>query len=135
MERKLVLVSEEAMALQKEFTKKIKAIHEGEGRSPKAMVDTFGCQQNVADSQHILDCLVVTDVTFRTLTDEDIAGYVASGDPLDKAGAYGIQGLGGCFVRKINGSYHAVVGLPLVETYELLSDFNALREKRDKHDG
>ena len=89
----------------------------------------------LADSQHILDCLVVTDVTFRTLTDEDIAGYVASGEPLDKAGAYGIQGLGGCFVRKINGSYHAVVGLPLVETYELLSNFNALREKRDKHDG
>ena len=57
MERKLVLVSEEAMALQKEFTKKIKAIHEGEGRSPKAMVDTFGCQQNVADSQHILGML------------------------------------------------------------------------------
>ena len=89
----------------------------------------------LADSQHILDCLVVTDVTFRTLTDEDIAGYVASGEPLDKAGAYGIQGLGGCFVRKINGSFHAVVGLPLVETYELLSNFNALREKRDKHDG
>jgi septum formation protein len=66
---------------------------------------------------------------------DDIADYVASGEPLDKAGAYGIQGLGGCFVRKINGSYHAVVGLPLVETYELLSNFNSLREKRDKDDG
>ena len=89
----------------------------------------------LADSQHTLDCLVMTEVTFRTLSEEDIADYVASGEPLDKAGAYGIQGLGGCFVRKINGSYHAVVGLPLVETYELLSDFNSLREKRDKHDG
>lgn len=89
----------------------------------------------LADSQHTLDCLVVTEVTFRTLSDDDITHYVASGEPLDKAGAYGIQGLGGCFVRKINGSYHAVVGLPLVETYELLSDFNSLREKRDKHDG
>ena len=89
----------------------------------------------LADSQHTLDCLVVTEVTFRTLSDEDITHYVASGEPLDKAGAYGIQGLGGCFVRKINGSYHAVVGLPLVETYELLSNFNSLREKRDKHDG
>ena len=64
----------------------------------------------LADRQHSLDCLVVTEVTFRALTDEDIASYVASGEPMDKAGAYGIQGLGGCFVRKINGSYHAVVG-------------------------
>lgn len=89
----------------------------------------------LADRQHMLDCLVVTDVTFRVLTDEDIAGYITSGEPMDKAGAYGIQGLGGCFVRKINGSYHAVVGLPLVETYELLSNFNSLREGRDNYDG
>ena len=89
----------------------------------------------LADSQYVLDCLVMTEVTFRALTDADIADYIASGEPMDKAGAYGIQGQGGCFVRKINGSYHAVVGLPLVETYELLSNFNSLREKWDKHDG
>ena len=89
----------------------------------------------LADSQHVLDCLVVTEVTFRVLTDDDIAAYIASGEPMDKAGAYGIQGLGGCFVRKIHGSYHAVVGLPLVETYELLSNFNSLREGRDNYDG
>ncbi|MCR6468897.1 Maf-like protein [Enterobacter sp. HG048] len=89
----------------------------------------------LADSQNVLDCLVVTDVTFRVLTDDEIAAYIASGEPMDKAGAYGIQGLGGCFVRKINGSYHAVVGLPLVETYELLSNFNSLREGRDNYDG
>ncbi len=89
----------------------------------------------LADSQNVLDCLVVTDVTFRVLTDDEIAAYIACGEPMDKAGAYGIQGLGGCFVRKINGSYHAVVGLPLVETYELLSNFNSLREGRDNYDG
>lgn len=82
----------------------------------------------VADKRQVMDCLVVTEVTFRALSEADIDAYVASGEPMDKAGAYGIQGLGGCFVRKINGSYHAVVGLPLVETYELLSNFNALRE-------
>ena len=89
----------------------------------------------LADSESLLDCLVTTEVTFRALSDQDIAGYIASGEPMDKAGAYGIQGLGGCFVRKINGSYHAVVGLPLVETYELLSNFHALRDGRGKHDG
>lgn len=82
----------------------------------------------LADRQHELDCLVVTEVTFRLLTAQDIADYIASGEPMDKAGAYGIQGLGGNFVRKINGSYHAVVGLPLVETGELLSHFQSLRE-------
>ncbi|MBV8042813.1 nucleoside triphosphate pyrophosphatase, partial [Pluralibacter sp.] len=56
----------------------------------------------LADRQQVIDCLVMTDVTFRVLSDEEIAGYIASGEPMDKAGAYGIQGLGGCFVRKIN---------------------------------
>lgn len=89
----------------------------------------------LADSQRVLERLVVTDVTFKVLAESEIDAYIASGEPMDKAGAYGIQGLGGCFVRRINGSYYAVVGLPLVETGELISDFNALREGRDKHDG
>jgi septum formation protein len=88
----------------------------------------------LADRKACLDCLVVTEVTFRNLTAEDIATYIASGEPMDKAGAYGIQGSGGNFVRKINGSYHAVVGLPLVETAELLSHFQSLREVREQHD-
>ncbi|KOC91265.1 Maf family protein [Winslowiella iniecta] len=89
----------------------------------------------LADRQQVIDCLVTTDVTFRILSAEDIASYVASGEPMDKAGAYGIQGFGGNFVRKINGSYHAVVGLPLVETAELFSHFQSLRELRGQHDG
>lgn len=84
----------------------------------------------LADRQQQLDCLVTTEVTFRTLTADDIAAYVATGEPMDKAGAYGVQGIGGNFVRKINGSYHAVVGLPLVETSELVSHFHALRALR-----
>lgn len=89
----------------------------------------------LADARQQLDCLVVTEVTFRILSEEDIAAYIASGEPMDKAGSYGIQGMGGNFVRKINGSYHAVVGLPLVETAELFSQFQALREVREQHDG
>lgn len=89
----------------------------------------------LADTQRELDCLVTTDVTFRKMTAEEISHYIASGEPMDKAGAYGIQGLGGNFVRKINGSYHAVVGLPLVETGELLSHFQSLRTLRGQDDG
>ncbi|ORM72273.1 septum formation inhibitor Maf [Pantoea wallisii] len=89
----------------------------------------------LADTQGELDCLVTTDVTFRTIGAGEIAHYIASGEPMDKAGAYGIQGFGGNFVRRINGSYHAVVGLPLVETGELLSHFQSLRALRGQDDG
>ncbi|MDT8419269.1 MAG: Maf family protein [Desulfuromonadales bacterium] len=56
---------------------------------------------------------VSTNVRFRELTDREIARYIASGEPADKAGAYAIQGLGVCFVAEISGSYTNVVGLPL----------------------
>lgn len=56
---------------------------------------------------------VSTRVRFRELTDAEIARYIASGEPADKAGAYAIQGLGVCFVAEIEGSYTNVVGLPL----------------------
>ncbi|MGV3346099.1 Maf family protein [Enterobacteriaceae bacterium LUAb1] len=80
----------------------------------------------LANRQDIRHCLVVTDVTFRTLSAADILHYISSGEPMDKAGAYGIQGKGSLFVRKINGSYPAVVGLPLVETMELFNSFSTL---------
>ncbi len=82
----------------------------------------------LSNSQHILSEVVITDVIFRQLSQQEIQDYIASGEPMDKAGAYGIQGKGGCFVRKIKGSYHAVVGLPLVETYELITRFLALAD-------
>lgn len=80
----------------------------------------------IAGKNCMLSTLVVTDVTFRELSLTEIQDYIQSGEPMDKAGAYGIQGKGGCFVRRINGSYHAVVGLPLVETNELIQRFLAL---------
>lgn len=67
--------------------------------------------------------VVRTDVTFCPLTDEQIHAYVATGEPADKAGAYGIQGFGAVLVAGINGSYSNVVGLPLTETAALLREF------------
>ena len=68
--------------------------------------------------------LVETKVTFRELSENECRRYWQSGEPRDKAGSYGIQGLGGIFVARIEGSYSSVVGLPLVETYTLLQTFN-----------
>lgn len=65
-------------------------------------------------------CVVTTDVSFKTLTLEECHRYWNTGEPHDKAGGYGIQGLGAVFVTSIRGSYSGVVGLPLAETAELL---------------
>ncbi|NJN15016.1 MAG: septum formation protein Maf [Oscillochloris sp.] len=65
--------------------------------------------------------LVTSEVEFYDLTSDQIAAYVASGEPHDKAGAYGIQGRGGQLVRAVRGSYTNVVGLPLGETAHLLA--------------
>lgn len=64
-----------------------------------------------------------TAVQFRDLSDEEIAAYVATGDPLDKAGAYAIQNGAAGMVRRIDGSYSNVVGLPLCEVIEALENF------------
>jgi septum formation protein len=62
-----------------------------------------------------------TTVFFSPLTGEEIAGYVATGEPMDKAGAYAIQGLASRFVERIEGSYSNVVGLPVALVYRLLA--------------
>jgi septum formation protein len=64
-----------------------------------------------------------TTVDFRPITEPEIRRYAATGEPLDKAGAYAIQGRGAAFVRNIAGSYSGVMGLPLFETVALLQHF------------
>ncbi len=68
----------------------------------------------------LYESLVITDVSFKSLSEQEILWYWHTGEPADKAGGYGIQGLGGQFVTRIEGSYSAVVGLPLYETSQLL---------------
>ncbi len=69
-------------------------------------------------------------VTFRRLTPGEIAAYVATGEPMDKAGAYGIQGKGGRLVRTIRGDYANIVGLPTRLLRSLLRRFGVLRRRR-----
>lgn len=68
-------------------------------------------------------CVVASRVRFRPIARAELETYWASGEPADKAGSYAIQGLGAVFVSRVEGSYSAVVGLPLLETAELLADF------------
>jgi septum formation protein len=77
----------------------------------------------VRRGERVLAHVTTTQVHFRTLSREEIRGSVATGEPMDKAGAYGIQGIGGFMVQSIQGSYSNVVGLPLSQ---ILADFAEL---------
>jgi len=65
----------------------------------------------------------VSKVTFRPMSDEEIWAYVKTGDPLDKAGAYGVQGIGSVFIEKIEGDFYSIMGLPLNLLYQMLLRF------------
>ena len=71
----------------------------------------------------VLTRVVRTGVTFRKLTDKEIADYIASGEPMDKAGAYGIQGGAGKFVTALDGSYENVIGFPVDDIRQMLAEF------------
>lgn len=77
----------------------------------------------VVDHQRVESCVVTSRVRFRPIAEPEAQAYWASGEPLDKAGSYAIQGLAAVFVEALQGSYSGVVGLPLCETADLLSRF------------
>ena len=87
--------------------------HEHQVLTAIAVIDGERCESRVVTSR----------VRFRDIGREEAVAYWASGEPRDKAGGYGIQGLGAVFVAGLTGSYSAVVGLPLCETAELLGHF------------
>ena len=69
---------------------------------------------------------VITQVYFKALDEDTIARYVATGEPMDKAGAYGIQGLGGALIARVEGSYTCVVGLPVAEVIDALRELGGI---------
>ena len=77
----------------------------------------------IAEGDRLEHVLNVNEVRFRRLDAEEIRRYVMSGEPMDKAGAYGIQGRAAMFVGEVRGSHSGIVGLPLCETALLLRRF------------
>ncbi len=82
----------------------------------------------VRNGEQIESAHVITNVTFGPVSDEFIAAYVATGEPMDKAGAYGAQGKGALLVEKIEGDYWNVVGLPLFRLEKMLRNFGVALE-------
>ncbi len=81
------------------------------------------CLINTYDDTVVTDC-DCTEVKFSELNPRQIRNYINSGEPMDKAGAYGIQGLGGAFVERIEGCYYNVMGLPLNKLYKALENYD-----------
>jgi septum formation protein len=77
----------------------------------------------LSDGERTQSRLSASEVTFRPLTEDDIRRYVATGEPMDKAGAYAIQGYAAALIMEIRGSYSGIMGLPLFETVSLLEAF------------
>ncbi len=77
----------------------------------------------MAEGDRVEHAVSISEVRFRALTEREIRRYVASGEPFDKAGAYGIQGRAAMFIAEIRGSHSGIVGLPLFETAQLLAAF------------
>ena len=88
------------------------------GRTHEVVTVLSVCKGSQLESE-----AVVTKVTFRTLCEEELRAYVRTGEPMDKAGSYGIQGYGAMFVKCIEGDYFSVMGLPLCPLCRMLRAF------------
>ncbi|GHU02716.1 Maf-like protein [Betaproteobacteria bacterium] len=78
----------------------------------------------ISDGEKIRSRISTSEVRFKTLSEDDIHHYIKTGEPMDKAGAYGIQGFAATFIEEIRGSYSGIMGLPLFETAALLTVFD-----------
>lgn len=88
--------------------------------------ENAAAQCSIQEKTEIQTECSITEVTFETLSPDEITDYVNSGDPLDKAGSYGIQGPFGMFVREIRGNYFTVIGMPIPVLYKMLKKIGIL---------
>lgn len=88
--------------------------------------ENAAAQCSIRKKEEIQTECSITEVTFETLSPDEITDYVNSGDPLDKAGSYGIQGPFGMFVREIRGNYFTVIGMPIPVLYKMLKKIGIL---------
>ena len=97
-------------------TEAAEMLHLLSGRDHQVMTGMTVLRGNTAVS-----CTEVTDIHFRDLSDKEIESYIATGEPMDKAGAYGIQGGAALFAQRMHGDYYNVMGLPVCRLYEILT--------------
>ena len=116
----IVVIRDEILGKPKSFKEAASILKKLSGKTHKVI--TGFAIVDAKNGRKLVDS-VSTFVTFRKLSNQEIIDYVKTKEPMDKAGAYGIQGNGGCFVKKLTGCYFNVVGLPLAKLSEVLNKF------------
>ena len=121
----LVLAADTTVVLGSELFAKPESVPDAEGMLRRLAGHTHQVYTGVALARgtRVETALDVSDVTFRPLSDAVIAAYVATGEPMDKAGAYAVQGKGAALIEGIRGDFFGVMGLPLRLVLELLERF------------
>lgn len=115
----IVTLESTILGKPKDKDEAFKMIKSLQGRSHKVYsgIVVMNTAKNVIKQESLC-----TEVTFSKIKDDEIIEYINTGEPLDKAGAYGIQGIGGIFIKEIKGCYYNVVGLPLNKLKSMLED-------------
>jgi len=125
LRRMSVLAADTAVCLGSEILGK----PESTAQAARLLTKLSGCEHRVLSAvavqfeEHVELAVSESFVTFRELSPQEIARYVESGEPMDKAGAYAIQGRAAAFIKELRGSYSGVMGLPLYETSQLIARF------------
>ena len=119
----IVLLGDELLGKPQDEKAAMAMLERLSGQSHKVVTGISLCRQLNGELEMLND-VVTTEVQFARLSRAQILAYVKTGESMDKAGAYGIQGKAAVFIESIKGSYSNVVGLPLLETSGLLTQFN-----------
>ncbi len=114
----IVCIDNEILGKPKDKEDAAKILNKIQGR--KHFVFT-GVSLNLNNGEKVVSFIEKTEVNFAEMSQEEIEGYIETGEPMDKAGAYGIQDTGALFVKSINGCFYNVMGLPLRRVYEELN--------------
>ncbi len=110
-----VVVDDEILGKPVDEADAVRMLRRLAGRSHQVLTGVCVLSGDAVDSR-----VAVTDVEFLPMSEDEIAWYVATGEPMDKAGAYGIQGSCSRFISRVDGSYSNVVGLPVAVVYDML---------------
>ena len=124
----VVVLEQQIMGKPRDAAQAFAMLHALSGRTHRVLTGL-----TVATAARRRTETVRTDVTFRPLSDCELHAYIATGEPMDKAGAYGIQGLAAAFVERLDGDYFNVMGLPLCRLTGLLREFGISVLGEDEH--